>query len=124
MTNYEFSETRKSLIITSEGGKKYNLYFHSKGVAIAYGVDGSGGTIYESCHVDFAKIPHEIRLDVMWTYVEAAIMAVNDDLIENFLTDKDAIAAISKRKIGISRFNEMENIVRTYLIERSDAFID
>ena len=122
MTKYEFSETRKSLIITSEGGKKYNLYFHSKGVIIGCGVDGSGGTIYESRHVDFEKIPQDVRVEVMWTYVEAAVASVNDDLIEIFLSDEDAVKAISKRKIGISRFNEMADVIRTYLIERSNTF--
>ena len=122
MTKYEFSETRKSLIITSEGGKKYNLYFHSKGVIIGCGVDGSGGTIYESRHVDFEKIPQDVRVEVMWTYVEAAVASVNDDLIEIFLSDEDAVEAINKRKIGISRFNEMADVIRTYLIERSNTF--
>ena len=122
MTKYEFSETRKSLIITSEGGKKYNLYFHSKGVIIGRGVDGGGGTIYESRHVDFEKIPQDVRVEVMWTYVEAAVASVNDDLIEIFLSDEDAVEAINKRKIGISRFNEMADVIRTYLIERSNTF--
>ena len=122
MTKYEFSETRKSLIITSEGGKKYNLYFHSKGVIIGCGVDGSGGTIYESRHVDFEKIPQDVRVEVMWTYVEAAVASVNDDLIEIFLSDEDAVEAINKRKIGISCFNEMADVIRTYLIERSNTF--
>ncbi len=124
MTKYEFAPGRQSLIITSEGGKKYNLYFHSKGVTIARGADGSGGTIYESQWVNFAKIPYGIRVEVMWEYAEAAVASVNSSLIEAFLTDEDAPAAIGKRKIGISRFNEMGNIIRAYLIERSDAFID
>ena len=122
MTKYEFSETRKSLIITSEGGKKYNLYFHSKGVIIGCGVDGSGGTIYESRHVDFEKIPQDVRVEVMWTYVEAAVASVNGHLIEIFLSDEDAVEAINKRKIGISCFNEMADVIRTYLIERSNTF--
>lgn len=124
MTKYEFAPGRQSLIITSEGGKKYNLYFHSKGVSIARGEDGSGATIYESPWLNFSRIPCDVRIDVMWTFVEAAIMAVNNSIIDIFLTDKDAVAAISKRKIGISRFRETSNVVRSYLIERSNTFID
>ena len=130
MTKYEFAPGRQTLIITSEGGKKYNLYFHSKGVTIAHGTDGSGGTIYESPWLNFSQIPADERLNIMWTYVEAAVASVNGHLIELFIspdalsdmTDEDAVEAINKRRIGISRFNEMADVIRTYLIERSNTF--
>ena len=122
MTKYELSEDHEFLIITSEGGVQYQLYLHYNGVDISRGADGSGGTIYESEWVNFSLISHEIRMYFMWTYIEAAIMAVNNNLIEIFLTDEDASAAISKRKIDIPRFSEMGDIIRTYLDERSDIF--
>ena len=117
--------SKSSIIITSEGGKKYNLYFHRCGVVIANGPTGSGGTVYESVHVDFALIPESIRVDVMWSYVEAAIASVDEALINEIEPDDNSTASmefIKSARIGIGRYSDMADFVRQYLEERSKTF--
>ena len=125
MTNFEFSDNRKTLIVTSEGGRKYNLYFHKYGISMGRGFDGDGGTIYESLHVDFTQIPEEIRVTVMWAYVEAAIAAVDEVLIAELKSDDTSVESIEFIKsysIGIGRYSKMADLVRQYLEERSKTF--
>lgn len=128
MTKFEYCDRRESkgsLTITSEGGKQYNLYFHRYGVSIANGATGNGGTIYESVHVDFALIPESIRIEVMWTFVEAAIAAVDERLITELDSCDNSIESmefIRSYRIGIGRYSNMADFVRNYLEERSESF--
>ena len=130
MTNFEFSDNRKTLIVTSKGGIKYNLYFHRYGIIIGRGFDGNGGTVWESFHVDFSLIPESIRIDIMWTYVEAALASVVDDIISGLdfeMTisndgDEIDIREIIDAKVGIGRISKNADLVRQYLEERSKTF--
>ena len=125
MTVYELSPSGRSLIIYNARSpeRKYNLTLTKAGVIIARGKLGESGTIYESVHTDLSMVPNEIRLDIMFTYIEAAITAVSEKTLDDIsigYDDSDALylESIRDSKIGVSRFNEYTDVIRDYIKSR------
>lgn len=127
MVHFEIDNDRKALVITDDervGGYKYYFQINPTGASIT---TAAKKIIWESVKTAFDKIPEEIRVSVMWTYVEAATAKIVEYIVSTMpvaydTSDTDSVEVLSTLGMTIDRSGSNANVINEYLEGVSKSF--